>query len=242
MAGYPEIAEHYRDKIHRGEMRPGERMPTLQNTMETWGVSMKTAARAYGVLKMEGLTQADSRGTWVALSSSSNTSNRLDVYAATGKALGLGEISQILEIGAVGADETVASRLEVAPGTPVHLRRRVVSRDGVPVHVSTSYYPAFVFAVTPELGDPTSTGGSRELAAERLGVAQDRVLEEVTSRFALPWEKKALGLTGQVIATQVVRTVSLVDGRVVEVAVKVCHGSTVLKWSSPLGTTPRSDP
>jgi len=79
-----------------------------------------------------------------------------------------------------------------------------------------------------------STGGSRELAAERLGSPQARVLEEVTSRLAADPEKEALGLTGSVIVTQVVRTVYLGDGRVVEVAVKVCSGATVIRWSSAL--------
>jgi len=92
-----------------------------------------------------------------------------------------------------------------------------------------------VIAATPELTQMVSTGGSRELAAERLGVAQDRVLEEVTSRLATESEKAALGLTaGDVIVTQVVRTVTLADGRVVEVAVKVTGGSTILRWTTSL--------
>ena len=129
----------------------------------------------------------------------------------------------------------MAPRLDVPPGTPVHVRRRRVSRNGAPVHISSSYYPAYVIAVTPELTQPVSTGASRELAAERLGVAQDRVLEEVTSRLATEPEKSALGLTaGDVIVTQVVRTVTLADDRVVEVAVKVTGGATVLRWTSSL--------
>ncbi|TGG76133.1 UTRA domain-containing protein, partial [Streptomyces albus] len=97
--------------------------------------------------------------------------------------------------------------------------RRVVSRGGVPVHLSSSYYSADVIEAVPELTEPVSTGGSRELAAERLGSPQARVLEEVTSRLATDPEKTALGLSGEsVIVTQIVRTVHLADGRIVEVA------------------------
>jgi GntR family transcriptional regulator len=135
----------------------------------------------------------------------------------------------------VGADEIVATRLEVEPGSPVHVRRRIVSRDGAPVHMSSSYYLPFVVDATPELAQPVSTGASRELAAERLGVPQDHVLEEVTSRLATEAEKEALKLSGSVVVTQVVRTVFLADGRIVEVAVKVCNGATVLKWGTQLG-------
>jgi DNA-binding GntR family transcriptional regulator len=235
--GYSEIAEHYRDQIRRGEIRPGDQLPAIRTVAETWGVSKTTATRAYHVLKMHGLTIGGSgpQGTVVAQPASENIAARVSSYMATGKALLTGEISRILEIGTVGADEIVARRLDVVPGTPVHVRRRLVSRDGVPLHVSSSYYPAFVIQAAPELTKPISTGGSRELAAERLGSAQDRVLEEVTARLATQWEKRVLGLTRSAIVTQVIRTVSLADDRVVEVAVKVCSGSTVLRWSTKLG-------
>ncbi|MFC4497907.1 GntR family transcriptional regulator [Streptomyces ovatisporus] len=234
--GYAEIAAHYRRQIQDGALRPGDAMPSLRKVCEQFGVAQTTANRAYRQLKMEGLTLAKTGvGTVVAGSISNNIATRVQMHGITGSALGGGESSRILEVGTVGADELVAPRLDVSPGTPVHMRKRVVSRNGGPVHVSSSYYPAYVIAVTPELTEPVSTGGSRELAAERLGAAQEQVLEEVTSRLATESEKSALGLTtGDVVVTQVVRTVTLIDGRVVEVAVKVAGGSTILRWSTSL--------
>lgn len=240
--GYAEIAAHYRQQIQDGVLKPGDTMPSLRQVCERFGVANTTANRAYRALKMEGLTLPRAGvGTVVAGLISNNIAARVRLHESTGKALGGGETSRILEVGTVGADELVAPRLDVAPGTPVHVRRRVVSRHGVPVHVSSSYYPAYVIAVTPELAEPVSTGGSRELAAERLGVAQDHVLEEVTSRLATSTEKAALGLTaGDVVVTQVVRTVYLADDRVVEVAVKVAGGATILRWSTSLKPNPEN--
>jgi GntR family transcriptional regulator len=234
--GYADIAAHYRQQIQDGRLRPGETMPSLRQVCDQFGVAQTTANRAFRMLKMEGLTLPRAGvGTVVAGPISNNIATRVLLHESTGKALGGGETSQILEVGTVGADELVAPRLDVAPGTPVHVRRRLVSRGGVPVHVSSSYYPAYVIAATPELTQPVSTGASRELAAERLGSPQDHVLEEVTSRLASESEKAALGLTaGDVVVTQVVRTVSLTDGRIVEVAVKVTGGATILRWSTSL--------
>lgn len=234
--GYADIAAHYRQQIQDGVLKPGETMPSMRQVCERFNVAQTTANRAFRVLKQEGLTLPKAGvGTVVAGPISNNIANRVALHASTGKALGGGESSRILEVGTVGADELVAPRLDIAPGTPVHVRRRVVSRGGVPVHFSSSYYPAYVMAVTPELAEPVSTGGSRELAAERLGVVQDRVLEEVTSRLATEAEKNALGLTaGDVVVTQVIRTVYLADDRVVEVAVKVTGGATILRWTTPL--------
>lgn len=230
-AGYADIARHFRAQIRDKTMHPGDRLPTVRQVMDEWGVSNATATRAYKLLKSEGLTESRAgSGTVVAQYGSDNVAARVRNFAETGRALSADETSQILEIGMVGADETVASRLEVEPGSPVLLRRRLVSRDGVPVHLSSSYYAPYVSELVPELSQSVSTGGSRELASQRLGAEQDYVLEEVTSRFATDPEKEALGLTGAyVIVTQALRTVYLTDGYAVEMAIKVCHSSTVLK-------------
>lgn len=234
--GYAEIAAHYRQQIQDGVLRPGDTMPSLRQVCERFGVANTTANRAYRALKLEGLTLPKAGvGTVVAGPISNNIAARVRLHESTGKALGGGESSRIIEVGTVGADALVASRLDVSQGTPVHVRRRLVSRGDTPVHISSSYYPSYVIAVTPELTELVSTGGSRELAAERLGSAQDHVLEEVTSRMATEFEKNALGLTaGDVVVTQVVRTVHLADGRVVEVAVKVAGGATILRWATSL--------
>ena len=234
--GYSEIAEHFRRQIRDGTLRPGDTMPSYKKVSKQFGVAHTTAHRAFRQLKMEGLTLSKPGvGTVVAAPASTAISTRVALHAATGSAMESGEQSRILEVGTVGADALVAPRLEVEPGTPVHVRRRLVSRNGTPVHLSSSYYPAYVIAVTPELQEPVSTGASRELAASRLGSAQAQVLEEVTSRHATAAEKEALGLTaGEVVVTQVVRTVVLEDDRVVEVAVKVAEGSTILRWTTSL--------
>ena len=234
--GYTEIAAHFRRQIQDGTLRPGDTMPSFKDAAEQFGVAHTTVNRAYRVLKMEGLTiTRPGKKTVVAGPVSNNIGTRVALHAATGSALDGGESSRIIEVGTIGADALVAPRLDISPGTPVQVRRRIVSRNGAPVHLSSSYYPAYVIAVTPELQERVSTGGSRELAASRLGVAQDQVLEEVTSRLATASEKDALGLTaGEVVVTQVVRTVTLEDGRVVEVAVKVAEGSTILRWTTSL--------
>ena len=234
--GYAEIAAQFRQRIQDGTLQPGDEMPSYDEAATQFGVAHTTVNRAFRVLKMEGLVLVrPGRKTVVASPVSNNIGTRVALHAATGSALDGGESSRILEVGTVGADALVAPRLEVPPGTPVQVRRRVVSRGGVPVHLSSSFYPAYVIAVTPELQQKVSTGASRELAAERLGVAQDQVLEEVTSRLATEAEKETLGLTAsEVVVTQIVRTVTLTDGRVVEVAVKVAEGSTILRWTTSL--------
>ncbi|PVC80638.1 GntR family transcriptional regulator [Streptomyces sp. CS090A] len=234
--GSAEIAAELRRQMKDGTLRPGDEVPSYNQIKEQYQVAHATAARAYRTLKLEGLILSRPGAKMIVASpASTGIGARVALHASTGSALGDGESSRILEVGTVGADALVAHRLDVPPGTPVQVRRRVVSRGNVPVHLSSSYYPAYVIAVTPELQEPVSTGASRELAAERLGSPQDEVLEEVTSRLASEAEKETLGLTAEtVVVTQIVRTVTLADGRVVEVAVKVAEGSTILRWTTQL--------
>jgi DNA-binding GntR family transcriptional regulator len=235
VTGYGGIADHFRRQIADGELAPGDRLPPLREVMAEFQVAAQTASRAYNQLKAEGLTEARrGGGTVVADSGSTNIDARVRNWVATGRALSSGETSKIIGLGIVAADESIANRLEVEPGSQVFMRRRVVSRNDAPVHLTTSFYPLDVIEATPELTEPVSTGSSRELAAERLGAKQDQVLEEVTSRAATEDEKEQLGLTGQFAVTQVMRTVWLTNGKIIEVAVKVCTGATVLKWSTRL--------
>lgn len=236
MTGFREIAEHYRRQITDGHLTAGDRLPPLREVTDLFGVAQQTASRAYKALKTEGLTRgATGGGTIVAESGSTNISARVRAWEQTGRALVGAESSRIVEVDTVSADEAIATRLEVEPGSPICVRRRIVSRDDVVAHMSSSYYPLAVVEATPELRELTSTGGSRELAADRMGAEQDQVLEEVTSRRATETEREVLGLTGaETVVTQVLRTVWLTNGLVVEVAVKVSAGGTVLRWTSSL--------
>jgi len=232
---HTEITEHFRTLIRGGTLSPNDRLPSIRTVMSEWNVARATVDRAYKTLREEGFIQTNgAAGTIVAPWASDNTAARVASYAATGRALAKNETSQILEVGTVGASEMVASRLDIEPGTQVHMRRRLVSRDGAASHISTSYYTPWVIEAVPELAQTVSTGGSRELASKRLRVPQGHVIEEVTSRHATEIESRLLGLIGNVVVTQVLRVVRLADSRILEVAVKVVHGSTIMRWSTSL--------
>ena len=232
-AGYRAIADHYRDAIAAGQLRPGDHLPTMREAMETWGVSIQTVVRAYRVLRLEGLTRSSTgAGTIVADAASPGLPDRVTRHAATGDALASGETSEILHVGEVDAPDAIASRLGVTPGDRVWMRRRRVSAHGEVSHVSTSYYTSRVVAATPELTRASSTGGSRELAAERLGSDQASVLEEAHPMIAGPSDAHDLGISVGDPLIRVVRTVWLRDDTVVEVAVKITHRP--LRWTTPL--------
>ena len=59
---YLEIAEAIRRLIVSGELRPGDRLPSVRDTARRWGCTPNTASRAYSVLSQEGLVTAHRGG------------------------------------------------------------------------------------------------------------------------------------------------------------------------------------
>ncbi|MFI5672863.1 GntR family transcriptional regulator [Streptomyces sp. NPDC051704] len=57
-APYARIAAELRGRIERGELRPGDRVPSTRAITQRWGVAMATASKALALLGQEGLVRA----------------------------------------------------------------------------------------------------------------------------------------------------------------------------------------
>jgi GntR family transcriptional regulator len=53
-----QIANHIRGQIARGELRPGDEVPSERQIAEEWRVSRPTATRALSALRAEELVEA----------------------------------------------------------------------------------------------------------------------------------------------------------------------------------------
>lgn len=67
VAIYEQIAEQLREQINAGEYKPGQRLPTEPELMQSCGVSRSTVRAALDVLEQQGLlTRRAGKGTFVA--------------------------------------------------------------------------------------------------------------------------------------------------------------------------------
>lgn len=63
---YLQVADHIRGQIVRGELAPGDEVPSEREIAEQWNVSRPTATRALAALRAEGLVEArQGSGTFV---------------------------------------------------------------------------------------------------------------------------------------------------------------------------------
>jgi molybdate-binding protein/DNA-binding transcriptional regulator YhcF (GntR family) len=59
---YERIAADVLRRLALGELRPGERLPTVRRAAETWGVNLNTVARAYALLVERGVLETRAGG------------------------------------------------------------------------------------------------------------------------------------------------------------------------------------
>lgn len=180
---YRRIAAKIREQIERGELQPGDRIPSVREIMRTEGVTTATATRVAAVLRAEGYVESvPGIGTVVTVPRKLTAgSDRLQMLRAGGTGFKPGERVEIVGADLVPAPQAVADALGVEEGTPaIRRRRRYLDDQGV-VTVSTSWLPGEFAEAAPELLEagplPKMTFG---LVEERTGRRAVRRRDTVT--------------------------------------------------------------
>ncbi|MGH7883498.1 MAG: GntR family transcriptional regulator [Candidatus Dormibacteraceae bacterium] len=182
---YIQIANHVREAIIRGDLKPGDEIPSERQIVEEWHVSRPTATRALAALRAEGIVEArQGSGTYVRDQLILNRRAR-DRYArsrATGRAYVDDEWSEIVSAELAKAPEVVADPLAVERGSLVIRRRRIVRDSSGPVEVSVSWFNGRLAQKAPRLLErsriregtlayvESTTGRRGHVARDRFGV------------------------------------------------------------------------
>jgi GntR family transcriptional regulator len=182
---YRRIAAEIRARIDRGELRPGDRVPSVREIVDTEGVSIATATRVAAVLRADGYAESiPGIGTIVTTPRKLTTGpDRLALLRATGTGFRSGENVEILSAELLAGVEHVTDALGLEDGAEVVRRRRLYRDDDGVVTLSTSWLPGRLADVAPELliaePLPTMTFG---LVEERSGRRATRRRDVVAMR------------------------------------------------------------
>lgn len=197
---YTEIAAHYRQLIEDGELRPGDKLPSLRQVAEKFDVREPTANRAFQLLKSEGLTAPKSGVGTIVIARpkvASTGAARLRRIARTGKAYAPGETSTNHRAALRScADPDIAEELGVELHDEVILRTRVFLRDGTPSVVALSCIHMRALIAVPELlQEQPFERFWQEIYTERTGREIARLPERRGARLASPDELDALNVS-----------------------------------------------
>lgn len=175
---YLQIANHVREQILRGDLRPGSEVPSERQLADDWKVARPTAAKALQALRQQGLVESrQGLGTFVRdVQAHRRASYRYHRYREQGSQYGADESFEIVAAEIVEAPGYVADALRLTQPTTAMMRRRVISQEKHgPVEISTSWWSPDLQEVAPRL-----------LARESLGgIGSVRYVEAVTGRRAV---------------------------------------------------------
>jgi GntR family transcriptional regulator len=202
-AVYLRVLENLRDQIRGGLLAPGDRVPSRNAIIAKYGVGETAAKHALQVLAAEGLIEARAgSGSYVRrLPAPTHLEHDrphfpgspfgLDGRAGDGDQAPSPRLSWEYQSDRVAAPGPVARRLGLADrDQPVTRTRYLMSADGAPVQLATSY--------EPDLGRPpaadAAAGRSVTDRMRAIGITVDQVVEEISVRPALSAEAAVLGL------------------------------------------------
>jgi GntR family transcriptional regulator len=131
-------------------LKPGDPLPSERELADRYDVARMTARAEITALAAEGrVARVQGRGTFVAEARVAQAA-ALSSFTEDMKARGLTPGSRVLGQGAEPADDLVARRLGLAPGTPVVRVRRVRTADGEPMALEEAFLPAARFGALAE--------------------------------------------------------------------------------------------
>src|SRR6266516_2928639 len=197
---YLRVLEDLRAQIRDGVLAPGARVPSRNGIMARYGVGETAAKHALQVLATEGLIEARA--------GSGSSVRRVPAVARLehgrphfpGSPFGLVEERAVMawehQTQRVRPPRQVARRLGLAENHLVNRTRYLLTADGSPVQLATSYEPAEVTAGTavavPEDGPLAGRGVVERMRA--IGVTVEQLIEDVCVRPCPSAEAAVLGI------------------------------------------------
>lgn len=212
---YAEIAQHLRDDIASGKIKPGNQIPTERELMERFDVSVTVARTAVAQLRSEGIVESrQGKGSFV------RERRELIRYASrryrrTGLAPNRRESSRggwldevTSEVRTVGASADVAERLGINVAEPVTEVIYHWHADSEPVQISTQWEPLALTEGTPIEQPSSGTRGEPDVITrfDSIGLRVTHVQEHIRARMPRPGEAQRLSLSEGVPVLHITRT------------------------------------
>lgn len=237
---YKQIADRIRDHINRGDLIPGDRLPSESALMGRFDVTRTTVRRAIQSLAAEGRVRTE-RGVGafvkeVVLSEAlvrqpydrlarhhyrDEGKSGLDIDAESRGFTHQDVHQDRVELAEVRVPGAVAEWLKIRPGTTVFRRRRRMWMGNMPTQLTNSYLPT-ALAVGTLREEFTGQGGAHA-RIEELGHRLTHFVERLSVRMPYPRESHALRLEQGVPVVDLYQTAYAGD-RPVECFVSVIAG------------------
>ena len=181
---YAQVVAEIKQRIERGDYPPGSLLPSEHQLVADFGVSRPTIVKSLSALRQDGwITTEQGRGSFVrgrpALADAERTRPAHDVLELPETAL----TGDLVQAGVKLAPPHVAALLGLdGAGAKAFLRQRVISEDGEPVELASSWLPLDLASGT-DLASPNLLGESiRHHLQAKKRVRFDHAVERISAR------------------------------------------------------------
>jgi GntR family transcriptional regulator len=190
---YVQVTNHYREMISRNELSEGDKLPSIRDIAEAWGIAQTTAAKAVNQLTAEGYVRTSPSGTLVTRRRANSPQERILSTKRTRSIRHQGEESEIRQSAIQKAPDYVADILGLDRGSQVLRRERVTYRGGDPIEISVTWMsPQFAEAVPELLNCAPVQGGTVRAVEEATGRRVTHGRDYIESRSADEREAEAI--------------------------------------------------
>ncbi len=137
---YLQIGEQLRTRITRGNLRPGDALPSELELKEQYEVSRATVRQALDTLERDGLIYREQgRGTFVAHPAVEQALTRVVSFTEDMRSRGFAPGTRVLSAEIIPASAELAQRLAVQPGEELARIQRLRLADGEPMSIEVSH-------------------------------------------------------------------------------------------------------
>jgi GntR family transcriptional regulator len=172
------VREELEGRIERGDLAPGEQLPTERELRDEFGVSRVTVRRALASLTDDGLVYAiQGRGTFVASERLAEPPNTLQSFheLVANEHVTVG--AQPLKVDTRAATIDEAEMFGIAPGAPLFELVRLRTLDELPVAIDSTTLPLSIDPALPGLDWSQESLYARLVAAGHAPVSADYAVE-----------------------------------------------------------------
>lgn len=190
---YYQLASILRERIHQGELKAHESIPSERQLEEIYSVSRTTIRQAIDLLVRQGyLYREHGRGTFVSPQKLQKAVSELTSFSEDMKRRGLVPGQKILDIGMVHPPEKVLQRLELPPDYGELLRiERLRLGNKEPMGLQTSYL-VLPKGETVSRADVEKYGSIYQMVQEMFHLIPTEADETLEVTVATPYEAELL--------------------------------------------------
>lgn len=180
---YAQVVAEIKQRIERGDYPPGSLLPSEHQLVADFGVSRPTIVKSLSALRQDGwITTEQGRGSFVrgrpALADAERTRPAHDVLELPETAL----TGELVQAGVKLAPPHVGALLGLEAGAKAFLRQRVLSEDGEPVELASSWL-SLDLAASTDLASPNLLDESiRHHLQAKKRIRFDHAVERISAR------------------------------------------------------------